>query len=275
MTDYYNILGVTKNSSEDEIKKAYKKLAMKHHPDRGGDTAAFQRIQEAYATLSDPQKKQQYDNPQPQMHGFNFGGGFPPGFNGFDFGSMFGGFGDHLNYAHNRNKSLNVQTTITLEEAFTGKDLTANLKLPSGKNQTISVKIPAGIENGSTLRIHGLGDDSIPNVARGDVNLTIHVLPHASFQRQGDDLVSTIEISCIEAMLGTSVKIVTIDGKALDVKINQGIQPNQIMSVPSYGMPNVNDNKFKGRLLINVSITIPTMISEKQKELLNKFITAC
>jgi len=271
MTDYYNTLGISRGASDDEIKKAYKKLAMKHHPDRGGDTAKFQSIQEAYATLSDPEKRNQYDNPQPQMHGFNFGGGFPPGFESFfaNFGG--GGFGGQPQYAHQRNNSLNVQTTLTLEEAFSGKDLTANLKLPSGRTRNIEVKIPAGIDNGATLRLHGLGDDSIPNVAPGDVHLTIQVLPHEKFQRHGDDLIAVIDVSCIDAMLGTSIEIETIDKKTLEVKINPGSQPGQIMSVPGYGMPNVNDSRFKGRLLINVNVTVPTLLTEEQKKLLNKF----
>jgi curved DNA-binding protein len=269
MSDYYNTLGVSRGSSDEEIKKAYKKLAMKHHPDRGGDTAKFQSIQEAYATLSDPEKRSQYDNPQPQMGGFHFNGGFPPGFESFF--ANFNGFSNQPQYAHQQNKSLNVQTTITLEEAFSGKELVANLKLPSGRTQTIQVNIPAGIDNGSTMRLHGLGDDVIPNVPRGDVNLTIQVLPNDRFQRQGDDLMSNIEISCIEAMLGSSVEIESIDGKRLDVKINAGIQPGQIMSIPGYGMPKVNDNRFKGRLLLNINITIPTLLTDEQKDLLNKF----
>ena len=273
MTDYYQTLGLSRDSSDDEIKKAYKKLAMKHHPDRGGDTAEFQNIQEAYATLSDPEKKNQYDNPQPQGQHFHFNGGFSPDFESFfsNFGGGFSGFGNNSQYAHQRNKSLNVQTSITLEEAFTGKHLVATLKLPSGRTQDLEIDIPAGIGSGSTLRINGMGDDSIPNIPRGDVHLTVNILAHDRFQRHGDDLLSNIELSCIDAMLGINIEIETIDGKTLNVKINSGIQPGQIMQIPGYGMPKINDNRFKGRLLLNINITIPTRLTEEQKMVLNNF----
>ena len=210
MTDHYNTLGVDRNASPDQIKSAYRKMAAKHHPDRGGDTAAFQSVQAAYETLSDPNKRAQYDQPQPQFHqhpgGFHFHSqsGMPGGFEdifaqftgGHPFDSFFGNRQPH------RNKTLNIQTAINLEDAFHGKDLLASLTLPSGREQTIEVKIPAGIHEGTTLRLSGLGDDSIPNMPRGDLHLTVSVLPHAVFRREGDDLIKDIYINCVEAMLG-------------------------------------------------------------------------
>ena len=187
--DYYNILGVSKQAGADEIKKAYRKLASQHHPDKGGDTKKFQEVEEAYRTLSDPEKRQQYDNPQPQFGGGGFGGGVPPGFE--DIFSAFGGgpFGDMFGRRQQpqRNKTLNMQTNVSLEEAFSGKNLMATVVLPSGKEQLIDVKIPAGIQDGVTLRLSGMGDDSIPNIPRGDIHLTVHVQPHSTFIRQGDD----------------------------------------------------------------------------------------
>jgi len=168
--DHYSTLGVDKNAGSDEIKRAYRKLASQHHPDKGGDKAKFQEIQAAYDTLSNPDKRAQYDNPQPQFHG---GGGFngaPPGFEDI-FAQMFGGgqhpFGNMFRQQQApRNRTLNIQTSITLEDAFHGKDLIATLGLPSGRDQTIEVKIPAGIGDGTTLRLAGMGDDSVPNTPR-------------------------------------------------------------------------------------------------------------
>jgi curved DNA-binding protein len=265
MADYYNTLGVSKQASADEIKKAYRKLASQHHPDKGGDTAKFQEIEEAYRTLSDPEKRSQYDNPQPQFNGGHFEGGFPPGFE--DIFSQFGGgspFGDIFGQRRpqqqpQRNKTMNMQATISLEEAFHGKNLMANIGLPSGREQLIDVKIPAGVSDGITLRLASMGDDSIPSMPRGDIHLTIHIQPHPIFQRQGDDLIKNIDITCIDAMLGKVINVETIDKRTLEITIKPGTQPGQLLSAAGYGMPNINDHRFKGRLLMNINVVIPAL----------------
>jgi len=266
--DYYSTLGVDRNASPEEIKRAYRKLASQHHPDKGGDNAKFQDIQVAYDTLGNPDKRAQYDNPQPQ---FNHGGGngFPPGFEDI-FSQMFGGggnpfFGQGFRQQQPRNRTLNIQTSITLEEAFRGKDLIATLGLPSGRDQTIEVKIPAGIVDGTTLRLAGMGDDSVPNVPRGDIHLTVNVQPHQRFQRQGDDLLCIADISCIDAMLGKNIFVDTIDGKTLETTIQPGTQHGQMLAANGYGMPKMNDNRYKGRLIINVNVTIPRNLTEEQQ----------
>jgi DnaJ-class molecular chaperone len=277
MSDHYSTLGVDRNSSPDDIKKAYRKMAAQHHPDRGGDTAKFQEIQGAYETLSDPGKRQQYDNPQPQGFpggGFHFhqGQGFPPGFEdifsafgqGHPFGDMFG------QRQPQRNRTINLQTSITLEDAFYGKDLIANLQLPSGKNQTLEIKIPAGINDGTTLRLNQMGDDSVPNAPKGDIHLTVQVQPHSVFQRQGDDLIKQVDVSCIDAMLGKTIKITTIDNKTLDITVPEGTQHGQTLAAAGYGMPKVNDIRFKGRLLILINITVPKSLTAAQKNILKQ-----
>lgn len=275
MADYYSTLGISKDAGPDDIKRAYRKLASQHHPDKGGDTKKFQEIEEAYRTLSDPEKRSQYDNPQPQFQG-GFGG-FPPGFE--DIFSAFGGsghpFGNMFGQRQQppRNKTLNIQTRINLEEAFHGKELIASVTLPSGKDQVINVKIPAGIHDGTTLRLAGMGDDTFQNIPRGDIQLTIGIHPHMTFQRQGDDLIRNIEISCIDAMIGKNVYVDTIDGKTLEIKVNAGTQPGTIISAQGYGMPNINDSRFKGRLLLNVQMTVPSNLNEEQKEALKKLFT--
>ena len=276
MADHYQTLGVDRNASQDDIKRAYRKLAAQHHPDKGGDTAKFQEISAAYDTLSNPDKKEQYDNPRPQFQnapgggfpgGFHFhtGGGVPPGFE--DIFAQFGMFGQRQ---QPKNRILNIQTTISLEEAFYGKDLVATLGLPSGREQIIEIKIPAGTHDGLVLRLAGMGDDSVPNAPRGDIHLTVSVLEHSRFRRQGDDLICNIEISCIDAMLGKNILVNTIDGKTLEMTVKPGTQPGQILAAAGYGMPKLNDNRFKGRMLMPVDIKIPTFLTEEQKLILQQ-----
>lgn len=275
MTDHYKTLGVDRNANQDDIKKAYRKMAAQHHPDRGGDTAKFQEVQAAYETLSDEGKRAQYDNPQPQ--GFNQFGGFPPGFEDV-FSQMFGGggnpFGDIFGRGQHRqpqrNRNLNIQTAITLEEAYSGKTMIANLQLPSGRDQVLEIKIPAGIQDGMTLRLANMGDDSIPNAPRGDIHLSVTVIPHNEFTRQGDDLVRNLQINCIDAMLGKTIYVNTIDGTRLEIKVPEGTQHGQVLSAAGYGMPKVNDNRFKGSLLLQINITVPKNLNNTQKELLKQ-----
>lgn len=278
MSDHYQTLGVDRNATPDEIKKAFRKLASQHHPDKGGDTKKFQEIQAAYDTLGDPEKKSQYDNPQPQFNGGHFGGGMPPGFEDI-FSQMFGGgggspfgnmFGQARHHQPQRNRTLNIQTTISLEEAFTGKDMIANIQLPSGREQLLEIKIPAGINDGMVLRLAGMGEDSVSNAPRGDIHLTVNIQQHHRFIRQGDDLVMSAEINCIDAMLGKNIQIETIDGKTLDIKVPAGTQHGQMLAAPGYGMPKVSDSRFKGRMLISINVTIPSNLNESQKAILSQ-----
>jgi DnaJ-class molecular chaperone len=273
--DLYQTLGVERSATQDELKRAYRKLASQHHPDKGGDTKKFQEIQTAYDTLSDPNKRAQYDNPQPQFGGpggFHFHqGGLPEG--GFEdiISQMFGGGGNpfaNFNQRVPRNRTFNIQTTITLEEAFHGKDLIATIGLPTGREQLVEVKIPAGVQDGTVLRLAQMGDDSVPNMPRGDIHLTVSVAQHHKFQRQGDDLISSIEVSCIDAMVGKKILVETIDNKTLEITINPGTQHGQLMAAAGYGMPKMSDNRFKGRMLVAISIVVPNDLTDTQKQIL-------
>jgi curved DNA-binding protein len=270
MTDYYSTLGVQKNASQEEIKKAYRRLAAQHHPDRGGSKEKFQEIQSAYDTLSNPEKRAEYDNPQPQFQFHQ--GNVPPGFE--DIFTAFGGspFGDFFGRRNVRqkNRNLNLQTSIELKEAFYGKELVANITLPSGREQTLQIKIPAGIQDGTTLRLSGMGDDSIPNVPRGDIHLTVNVQPSILFQRNGDDLIKKVMITCIDAMLGKTIQITTIDDKTLDVNITPGTQSGAILAAQGYGMPNISNNLMRGRLLLEIQVQILSNLSEEQKTALRQ-----
>lgn len=274
MADHYQTLGVDRNASQDDIKKAFRKLAAVHHPDRGGDTAKFQEVQAAYATLSDPGKRAEYDNPTSGFSGFNQHNGMPAGFEDV-INQMFGGgpFGDMFRRqqpSQPRNRTLNIQTTITLEEAFFGKEMVANIMLPSGRDQILQIKIPAGIPEGTVLRLSGMGDDSISNVPRGDIHLTVNIHPHKVFHRTGDDLNCTLNLNCIDAMTGQVIQIETLDKKTLEVSVRPGTQHGQIMNAGGYGMPKMSDNRYQGRLLIHINIIIPDNLSDAQKQILKE-----
>jgi len=271
MTDYYSILGVPKGASADEVKKAYRKMASQHHPDKGGDTAKFQQIEEAYRVLSDPNQKAQYDNPQPEFSdpfGPFMNGGFQDIFRHFHFGDAFG----HHHHRPARNPTVNMTAGISLEEAFYGKELLANVTLPSGKEQMVNVKIPAGIQHGTTLRLAGMGEDRIPGAPRGDIHLTINILPHSVFRREGDDLVQELHIPVWTAILGDTVRVKTLDNRELEMTIPAGTQFGQTMAVQGEGMPNMGDNRLRGRMLVRLNINIPTDLNDTQKKLLKAAI---
>jgi len=267
--DHYNTLGVSRNASEEEIKKAYRSLAMKHHPDRGGDANKFKEIEEAYRTLSDSNARAEYD--QPKQHSRHMGGGFdvPPGFEAF-FG---GNFSDLFRPHRPRNRDLNFHARITLEDAFNGREMMVNFYKANGQEKILNVKIPPGIQSGVTLRLSGVGDDSMPHIPVGDVLVTIEVIPHSEFGRQGDDLIKEVTVSCIDAMLGKEIDITTLDGKKLTGAIPAGTQPDSILNIPGHGMPNMNNPQARGRLLLHIKMTVPNL-NNKQREHLSKLYNA-
>ena len=260
MTDYYQTLGVSENASPDEIKKAYRSLANKHHPDKGGDQARFKDISVAYDNLSDPQKKAEYD--QQRQFGsnqqFHFHTGNP-------FGDIFGQqhpFGDIFGHMRGqqmrRNRDLNIQCQVTLVDSYHGKQLEANYQLPSGRSQTVVINLPPGISHGETIRYQGLGDDSVPGAARGNLNVTVIVLPDPIFRRAGDDMYTTVDISPIEAMIGCRKTVRTITGSTLDLDIRAGIEHGAEFASAGNGFPNINNGQ-RGRFVSVVNIKTPAI----------------
>jgi|SRR6056300_1679708 DnaJ-class molecular chaperone len=275
--DYYDVLGISRSATDSEIRKAYKAKSMKHHPDRGGDEEEFKKVNEAYSTLKDPKKKSMYDqfgttDQQQagfQQQGFHFDrnmGGFEDIFESF-FGQRMDPYG-RPRQRQARNKTLNINYTLTLEEAYKGKQLYLEVPLPSGKKQKLDFEIPAGIESGQTVRLSGLGDDSIKNAPPGDIMVTIRVNNDKRFKREGCDLYKTIQISVYELILGCKVEIDHFD-KGFVLNIPPGTQPETTFSMQGLGMPIVNAPGI-GTLYIKVKGTVPKDLNEQHKDLIER-----
>jgi len=256
--DYYETLGVNHTTTPKEIKKAYRKLASKHHPDKGGDAEQFKKIQEAYDTLSDPQKKQQYDNPDPFA---NFRGGNPFGTGNFQdiFTDIFG-----QRRQPQRNPDGIFDMEITLQDAFLGKEMT--LSTPEG---SVNITIPAGVRPGTKFRLAGKAGSRIPHLPPGDLIVRLHIQSPREWGREGDDLFIRAEVNAIEAMRGSSIRIIHLDGKQYDVTIPAGTQPDAKIRMAGLGMTNPG-NGIAGNLIIIVAIHVPTITDNNDIELLNK-----
>jgi curved DNA-binding protein len=270
-TDFYKTLGVSETASPDEIKKAYRKLANQHHPDKGGDQAKFKDISVAYETLSDAQKKAEYDaqrnNPMGgnQFH-FNTGGFDPFGHmfgQGFGANNPFGDIFTHMRGGNQgrRNRDLNIQCSISFVESFFGKQLEANYTLPSGRNQNVVINLPAGVQPGDTIRYQGLGDDSIPNMPRGNLNVTVNIAPDPNYERRGDDLYVRVHVSPIEAMIGCKKKVKTLSGEEMNLDIRAGVESGVEFASGGNGFPNVNNGR-RGRFVSVVQIKTPTITDQ-------------
>lgn len=269
MNDYYNILGVTRSSSQDEIKKAYRKLAMQHHPDRGGDEKKFKEIEEAYRTLSDVQARAQYDNPQPEFR-FNTG-------NMEDMADIFGAMfrqsnpfgGQQRRQQQRRNNSITIQVRMTLREVLEGKDVLGSIRLPSGKDQTLQIKIPKGVRSGDQIKYQGLGDDSIPNIARGDLIAQIIELPDTRFTREGENLYTEHAISAFDAILGTTIVVDTVSDSKLEISVPVGIQSGQSIICRGFGLPQ-GQGETRGHMYVKINVRTPTKIEEGDRFIIDK-----
>lgn len=248
MSNLYDVLGVAKDADPDTIKKAYKKLAQKYHPDRyDGDDAKtkFQEINSAYQTLSDPERRAAYDNPQPEGYTFrtsgNMGGAQEEMIRQM-MEEMMGrsGMGRRQQYPM-------ANVSITLEEAFTG---TTRTLTQSGNVTTID--IPAGIRSGNQLMVDG-------------IIIVVNVARHHKFQRSHDDLATAVQINAIEAMVGVECCLTNIDGKVIKVKIPAGIQHGKLVRVAGKGMPNPEIDK-RGDLLVQVAISTPSNLTDDEKD---------
>jgi DnaJ-class molecular chaperone len=274
--DYYATLGLKRGASAEEIKKAYRSLAMKHHPDRGGDEKKFKEISQAYDFLTDPEKKKIIDlggdpNGGPQS-GFDGGSPFEFHFGSGNFEDVLRGFGFggfNQRQQPRRNKSVSVSVQVTLEEVLTGKDFNAEIAVPGGKRKTINISIPPGVETGQQVRYRGMGDDSITGVPPGDLLVNVFVQEHPTFVRNQDSIICERSVPVWDALLGTEISILSLDGKKFNVGIPAGTQPGTVLSCKGEGLPRVHSN-HRGDLLIRIKVEIPKNLTESQKTLINK-----
>jgi DnaJ-class molecular chaperone len=225
MTDYYAALGVPRTATADEIKRAFRRLASQHHPDKGGDTQKFQAIQEAYATLGDEQKRAEYNNPRPQFSGFQ---GFPGGVNINDiFGQMFGqsgGFNQHPRRGHVR-----MTLWISLLDVATGGRRTVSLGTQSGVS-AVDIEIPLGIMDGDNVQYEGIGPGG------SDLVVQFKVTPDRKWQRDGLNLTQEVKIDIWNLILGGDLTIDTLTGKTLSTRVPARTQPGTTLRLRAQGL---------------------------------------
>jgi DnaJ-class molecular chaperone len=275
--DYYSTLGVSRDAHEDEIKRAYRKLAMQHHPDRGGDQAQFQKIQEAYDTLGDPGKRQQYDNPQPQgtHFTFNFGGG-----GGDPFGDIFAQFGFGPGgdpFAHmrqqqqRRNKDIKIRIHVNLSETLNEHVKTVSVQTSSGERQTVNVKVPQGITTGSTIKYPGLGDNMFTTLPRGDLIVQFVVEEDPRYSVYGIDLLYKTVVNVLDAMTGMAIDIPGIEGRVFNMQIPAGTVHGSKFRIPNQGLYAMNHNgQVRGNLIIEIVLDVPKCDTPQQLDLINQ-----
>lgn len=271
--DYYEVLGVSKTATQDEIKSAFRKLAMEHHPDKGGDEAKFREINEAYETLKDADKRSSYDrfgSAGPQGHGFRHGmDDLEEILRASGFRHPFFNMDDFFNAGMRpRNRDVNLNYQISLEDAFTGKQTELSYTI-NGVSHTVKLTLPPGVDTGMRFRYTGKGDTSIKDIAPGDLYITVFVQDHPTFLRDGARLGYKLAVDALDAILGWEPIIPTIDGKELKVKVPAGVQHGQILRVPSRGMP-VPGGASRGDMLIEVNIVTPQILDPKLKKALEK-----
>jgi curved DNA-binding protein len=286
-SDYYKILGVEKTATGEEIKKAYRKLAMKYHPDHAkGDKPAeekFKKISEAYAVLSDKEKRRQYDDYGSAGFQQRFsqedifrGSDFNDILREFGFGGSrfsFGGGGGFGNFNRRRQapvkgRDLVYDIALTLEDVVRGAEKTISLK-QEGETNTITLRIPKGMVSGKRLRLAGKGDPSPYGGPPGDLYIRSNVLADPVFQIEGQDVSITREIKISESLLGTSIQIPTPDGKDLNMKIPPGTRHKTKMRLAGHGLPMMKGDK-KGDLYILIEVDVPRTLTDEQKNLVDQ-----
>ena len=286
MKNYYDILGVSEDASNDQIKKAFKEIAKKEHPDRGGNEARFKEANEAYDTLKNSQKRHDYDTMR-KFGGPRQGGGQHPFFNEDIFGDFFSGFGNggdmdfngRFNFTGREgdtrtfrnvrkgNRNVQVRMAISIKEAMLNNEKTINYKLPSGRDEFATVKIPAGVQHGITFKFSGMGDDSVKNMPRGDLMVIMSVLDSDGYTRKGNDLYTDKTIDCFQAVRGTEFNLRTLDENIIKVKVPAGTQPGTILSVKGKGMPVHKTLNIRGNLYVKVHILIPQLSAADLKKI--------
>jgi curved DNA-binding protein len=301
-TDYYKILGLDRNASESDIKKAYRKLAMKYHPDRTkGDKSAeemFKKVSEAYAVLGDKEKRKEYDtfgasgfrqrySQEDIFRGFNFGDIFKEfGFDDSGFANIFmggGGSGRRYGFSYGgdpfsaytagqraqvKGSDLVYELPLTIQEVFHGTTKTIALE-QHGQQQKIDVKIPKGMATGKKLRLAGKGQPGAFGGPPGDLYIQAKVVDDPVYSLVGYDLYIDREIRLTEALLGTQIQIPTVDGKSLNLRIPPGTQHQTKMRMKGYGLPEIKKGQ-RGNLYARILVKTPKRLNKKQKALIRE-----
>jgi len=299
--DYYKILGVEKAASQDEIKKAYRKLAMKYHPDHNAENKSaeekFKEITEANEVLSDPEKRKKYDtlgsnwkqyqNTGGQGFGdfyTNFGGGkgrsgstyefsgdindIFGGMGGGGFSDFFGGSGRGFGGRTQQQKTavdVEANMNITLEDIFNGSE-----KQISVEGKKIKIKINPGTKDGQKLRLKGMGRSKTAGGEKSDLYLNLHILQHPFYEIKENDLYYNLDVDLYTAVLGGKENIKTLDGKTISIIIPEGTESGKTLRLKKLGM---NNNNVRGDLFVKILITIPKNLSKEEKEIFNKLKT--
>jgi DnaJ-class molecular chaperone len=244
MKDHYSTLGVNRNASESEIKRAYRKLASQHHPDKGGSTEQFQAIEEAYRVLSDPTSRQEYDNPRPQPH---FGSA------AFNLDEIFNMFGTRFQ-TQSRQPVANLQLWITLQDLANPGPRVIAVSSPYGQSQ-IEIQIPAGIRDGDSVRY--------PRVAPGqqDLVITYRVRPDPAWERDNNHVITERVIDVWQAMLGSQVRVPTLRGTDIELAVPAMTQPGTLLRVRGHGLPGRN-GAAPGDMLVRISVRLPEHVPD-------------
>jgi DnaJ-class molecular chaperone len=277
--DYYKILGVEKNASEDEIKKAFRKLAHQYHPDKkDGNADRFKEVNEAYSVLSDKKKRSQYDT----FGQAGFGGqGYSGGFNASDFGFDFSGFqqagfdqgdlGDILSSIFGgrrvrRGRDIAVDIELSFHESIFGAERKVVINSRLVKQKEVQIQTPPGIDDGQMIRMSGMGE-TIEGGVPGDLYVKVHVRRHPTLRKEGYNLVMDLQIKLTEALLGAEHKIATLDGD-LTLKVPTGTNSGTILRVKGKGVPTSPGKR--GDLYVRVKVSLPEKLSKDAKKLIEE-----
>ena len=250
--NHYQTLGIDKSATQEDIKKAYRRLASIHHPDKGGDTATFQKIQTAYEVLGNPQKKQEYDNPHSTSH--SFPGGFQFHAQGFeDFFHNFFRQQSQPDLSQRRQQIFKTTLMVTLEQIYFGGGQSIQLQTHAGI-KAVDIEIPKGIPEGGQIKLDNVIDNGV---------LIVEYRSHKNlhFDRNNNDLVSHLPISVLDLITGTVLEFKTISGKTIEVSVPRQTQPHVHLRLNGQGLPIYNTGSFGDQILLIKAYT-PDIIDE-------------